>query len=392
MSGTSDSSLSWGRAPEPPKRPIPVRRLLVAAALLIVGLIVVRTVLAVVPTLPGSTLPSRVELAAALDDYAAAMDTHDLERFSKTYDTTRAQFAICQEKLFEQSVRTGKRVVRFFGVGRIERWNDYVRASVDTNGYGFVRQYFRRVADRWILTEPLLSEVGQEHSKAYGGSTVWWWDVDSDVVDLLGSDVESVRKFAIAQGGPPPGDPFQVRLAPIQTLGPPCGYVGQAIRSSSSSSATTIVIRELGLTPGYDRVGEETERTLQHEALHWIQDERSRGAMQVLPWWMIEGWPEARTQPQSALHVRSALCDKPALTVTDLSSGPDLKTPGELVAREYSIAAAMVDAMEKQYGPDMYWKLFDAFRTDSNKGAVFARAGLSETAVWDAMVAKTSKC
>jgi hypothetical protein len=351
--------------------------------------VVIRIGIDRIPELVGSAPPSSGEIVAALDDYVAAIDTHDLDRFSQTYDRTRPQFALCQQQLFEQAARTRERIVGPFMVGRIERWRDYVRAYAD-DGTGWYRLYFRREGDRWKLSEPLMSEIGDEHSKAFGATVVWTWDVDADLVDILGRAVEPVRQFAVAQGGPPPARPFEVRLAPLEALGPGCMFGGNAV--TGYSLTTTITIRDLRLTPAYDHVSGDSLRLLEHEALHWIQSEFSRGAMQAMPWWMLEGWPTARAQPLVSRLVRRALCATPALTVTDLDRGPRRSDRPETVDREYTIASAMVEAMEAQLGPDVYWKLVDRFRTDANVGLVFATVGSSEAAVFDAVVAKTARC
>ena len=80
------------------------------------------------------------------------------------------------------------------------------------------------------------------------------------------------------------------------------------------------------------------------------------------------------------------------LTIADLSRGPGRSEKVEVVSREYTIAAAMVQTMDAQYGADAYWKLFAGFRQDPVTSRVFANAGLSEAGVFDATAAKTSKC
>ena len=74
----------------------------------------------------------------------------------------------------------------------------------------------------------------------------------------------------------------------IFTLSDPggdCLFVGTAERVG----LTIITLSDVRLTPGYDHITEDTVSTIQHEMLHWLQDDHaSRLQLRRPHWWVIE--------------------------------------------------------------------------------------------------------
>jgi hypothetical protein len=366
----SDNSLSWGRTPPRPRR-TRWRLIAVAAVALILAIVIGGQIRQRIQE--PSEEETAIQIAAVLNEYIVALRLHDLDRFQATIDTARPLFARCQDEIFQTYARTLRQPAYSFPVGKIEKYRGYLRAYAYWAG-GWERLYFRRDDAGWKRSEPLIEEVGSSETRTYGTMPLEYWDIDADIADIVGNALADIRAFAVAQGGPPPENDFSVRVAPVEGLGPRCGIAGQA-QSSTIRSRTTIVIRDPLFAAGYAALADPTIATLEHEAMHWVQREYSRDALGAMPWWMIEGWPEARAQRPLASEVTRAYCSDPRLDESDLARGPRTTDGLDTAARYYRIAAGMVAELDRQYGTEAYWTVVGAFRTDPHPAAAFATIG-----------------
>ena len=351
----SDSSLSWGHTPPPPRKVTAPRLIAAVLAVIVIvfGAVQVRAAL----DQPASDKTS-LEVAAVLDKWVIALRTHDLDAFRATLDGSRPLFTECQELVFQTYARTGQALPYRFNLGRVDRYKEYVRAFAYWSG-GWERIYFRHDDSGWKRSEPLVSEIGDKQTRAYGTTALEFWGIDADIADVVGDAIPAARAFAVAQGGPAPTNDFSVRVTPIEGLGPRCGYSGTA-SGSAIAGRTLITIRNPLFVAGYEHLADETIRTLEHEALHWVQREYSRDAMTAMPWWMVEGWPTARADKPNSSMIAAAFCDKPSLTWTDLSNGPRSTDGFETVHRYYTLAGGLVDELDRQYPANAYWTVVRA--------------------------------
>ena len=312
----------------------------------------------------------RDAIEATLREHVIALNKRDLSSFRNTFDQTRVFFGDCQEVVFKalaDGVRLDEPVL-----GTIERYGDYLRAWV-SDGVDWRRQYFRRVGDRWLLSEPLPQELGPQRTAVYGGVELLSWSIDDDVVGLVGAALPEVRDFVLRHAKVPPTRQFTVRIDPLAdpSGGTACLSAGNASLGYRAPTAL-IVISDVRVTTGLATLSADTLTTLRHEALHWIQLDYSADAVRNMDWWLIEGWPYFLTEPVSRSDRRVAFCPDAAVSIPSLRAGPSRGATYEVLARDYVLAGAAVDYLETTYGTDAYWRIVDAFRTgvDAQKAYV----------------------
>jgi hypothetical protein len=353
-------SLSWGH--RPPSDSAEPRRIHVGFALVLVGIVAIAGADGWVGPPPIGDA-ERAAIETTLLEHAVALNKRDLSGFRDTLDRTRVSFGNCQDVLF-RSLPDGVRV-RGPVLGSVERYRDYLRAWV-SDGVDWRRQYFRQVGDRWLLSEPLAQDLGAERTAVYGGVDLLSWAIDDDVVGLIGAALPDVRDFVVRHAKTSPTGRFTVRVDQLAdpTGGAACLYEGSA-SVAYRGSTTRIVLREVRLTSSLGALSPHTLTTLRHEALHWVQFDYSADAVRHMDWWLIEGWPYFLTEPTSAYDRRMAFCRDSAVAGS-LRAGPSRGATYEELARDYVLAGAAVEYLEKTYGPDAYWNMVDEFRTGSN--------------------------
>jgi hypothetical protein len=120
-------------------------------------------------------------------------------------------------------------------------------------------------------------------------------------------------------------------------------------------------------------VSAETEATLEHEALHWVQIDHSPSAMGAADWWLIEGWPYLIANTPSPGLRAFSVCTSPLPSYSQLRFGPLPDLQPEVVERYYVVASLLVESLNAQ-GANAYWGVFDGFAKDSDPARAFSSA------------------
>ena len=324
---------------------------------------------------------------AAIDDLMQqryhALLTGDIDRYMRTVDPARGVLRTCEDQRFQTYVRLGMTPDAPV-IGRVEKWGDYLRVWFDTS-VGWKRLFVRYDGARWYVSEPTSAELGDEESKDIEGVTVSYRAAESDVIDAIAAELPSIIDSVTAHAPTPPSHLFSLRVDTLTTASGNCFIAGLA----QGRGSTLITLRDIGLTPGYNHLSRDTSATIEHEALHWLQIDRSATAMRSMDWWLVEGWPflVANTDLSTIARRGSAVCDQPALEYEDLRFGPRFDARPEAAQRLYLAASLLVERISKSGGDSAYWRIFDAFddstsdpfvRVTGADGSAFFRSWLAD--------------
>lgn len=306
------------------------------------------------------------QLQAVLTAQAAALARGDAEGYRATYDATRPAFRRCKQETFESAVRQ-RGAPRPAKVLRAEEYGDaYVRAWVDEGeSSGVSRIYFRKIGGAWVQSEPTEAEVGAEKHTTVDGIDIDYWAIDDDVVGALARGTIAARDAVVEHQLAPSTHPFGIRFYPTRSVTTLVGCTLVGYHLTNQPNDKYIRFFRYWFTPDLTALSPVTISFIQHEGLHWVQDQFSPGITARLDWWLTEGWPDYVGASRSSEYKRAVVCGTPTPTFKQLVDGPpDLPdTPPEEPVRYYAFANTMVEFLHARFGPDAYRQLLEAYKS-----------------------------
>ncbi len=345
-----------------------------SAATLLVAAVVLGACTSAAPTAsPSASGPARVEVTAKTKDELQsvlnaqnqALARRDLKGYQATYDGGRAAFRRCKQESFDVASRQGA-PSRPAQVLKVEAYGDiYARAWIDDgSGTGVTRAYFRKVDGSWVQSEPTDNEVGAEKHTTVDGIDIDYWGIDDDVIDALSKGTLAARDMVVQNQLTPSSHPFGIRFYPTKSVTTlvGCNIVGYHLTNQPNDKF--IRFFRYWFTPDLTALSPATITFIEHEGLHWAQDQFSAGITARLDWWLTEGWPDFVGKSRSADYKKAVVCGPATPTFKQLVDGPpDLpETPPEEPVRYYAYANTMVEYLYAQFGPDAYRQLLIAYK------------------------------
>lgn len=315
------------------------------------------------------------ELQGVLKAQNDALEKRDLSGYQRTYDQGRAAFRRCKQESFDIAGRQGA-PASAGQVVRVEPYGDvYARAWVDSGqgpDRGLTRMYFRVVDGRWVQSEPTSDEVGAEKKTTVDGIDIDYWEIDDDVVEAMRQGTLAARDAVVRNQLGGSKQPFGIRFYPTRSIAGPqaCNVVGFHLPNRPEDKYIRFFL--YWFTPDGKALSPDTITFIQHEGLHWAQDQFITGISARLDWWLVEGWPDYIGQSRSAAYKRAVVCTTSTPTYKQLADGPrdDLpETKPEDAVRYYAFANTMVEYLYTQFGPNAYRDLLVAYKelADPNK-------------------------
>ncbi len=294
-----------------------------------------------------------------------ALIKRDLKGYQATFDGARNAFRRCKQESFDIAARQGaspdaQQIVKVEPYG-----GTYVRAWVDGESSGIIRTYFRMVDGKWVQTEPTTDEVGAEKKTTVDGIDIDYWAIDDDVIDTLGKGTVSARDSILQNQLTGSKQLFGIRFYPTRSVAGivECSVVGFHLPNRPEDKY--IRFFRYWFTPDTKALSPATISFIQHEGLHWAQDQFIAGISARLDWWLVEGWPDYIGQSRSTDYKRTVICTTATPTYKQLADGPrtDLpETNPEDAVRYYAFANTMIEHLYAQFGPDAYKKLLVAYK------------------------------
>lgn len=351
---------------------------------------------------PGSSSPTiapaqvtestKGEIQALFQRRMEALGRRDLAGYQKTFELTRLALRRCLSDAFDVAARLG--VPAAPDVSKVEQYGDYVRAYVN-EGFGYRRLYFRKAEGAWIQTEPTDAELGGEKTKTVDGLLVAYWGIDDGVIDVMAKSAIQARTTVLQNLlSPQSREPFAIRFYPTRGVAGVvnCAVVGTALINNPTDAFVRLYRYWFNSTG--TALSPDTITFIQHEGLHWAQDQYIPAISVRLPWFLVEGWPDYIGQSRSLPTMRNVLCGTPTPTLKQLSDGVLLtpETPQELSAQYYSFANTMVEYLYAQFGKDAYAKLLTAYKDGVNADVNFPKVlGVTPVQFYDGWLASAKK-
>lgn len=342
-------------------------------ALALVGASLIACTAAAPVATPSPTGPAKIEitsrtkdeLQAVLSAQVAALAKRDLKAYQSTYDGGRAAFRRCKQESFDIAGRQGA-PSRAAQVVKVEAYGDsYARAWVDEGpSTGAVRAYFRRIDGAWVQSEPTEAEVGAEKHTTVDGIDIDYWAIDDDVIDALRKGTLAARDAVLKNQLTESTHPFGIRFYPTRSVTTLVGCNVVGFHLTNQPNDKFIRFFRYWFTPDLAALSPATLTFIEHEGLHWAQDQFSAGITARLDWWLTEGWPDYIGNSRSTEYKRTVLCTTPTPAFKQLVDGPaDLPdTPPEDSVRYYAFANTMVEYLYSRFGPDAYRQLLIAYK------------------------------
>src|SRR6266508_205655 len=306
------------------------------------------------------------EIQASLQKQRDALLKRDLTAYQSTIDLSRNAFRRCKLETFDIAGRQGAAATAP-QVVKVEPYGGtYVRAWIDEGATtGVARTYFRDVDGRWVQTEPTADEVGAEKKTSIDGIDIDYWAIDDDVVESLRKGTLAARDAVVRNQLAESTHPFGIRFYPTRTVQGivDCAVVGFHLPNRPEDKY--IRFFRYWFTPDTTSLSAPTISFIQHEGLHWAQDQFITGISARLDWWLVEGWPDYVGQSRSTDYKRAVVCTTATPTYKQLADGPRTDLPDtnpEDAVRYYAFANSMVEYLYAQYGPDAYKKLLLAYK------------------------------
>ncbi len=306
------------------------------------------------------------ELQAVLQAQRDALVKRDLKAYQATFDGARSAFRRCKQQTFDVAGRQGA-AASAPQIVRVEPYGGtYVRAWIDEGAAtGVSRTYFRVVDGKWMQTEPTSDEVGAEKKTTVDGIDIDYWGIDDDVIDALGKGTLAARDSVLQNQLTESKQPFGIRFYPTRSVTGivECSVVGFHLPNKPDDKY--IRFFRYWFTPDTKALSPATISFIQHEGLHWAQDQFIAGISARLDWWLVEGWPDYIGESRSTDYKRGVVCATAAPTYKQLADGPrtDLvETNPEDAVRFYAFANTMIEYLYAQFGPDAYRKLLVAYK------------------------------
>ncbi len=329
-------------------------------------------------------------LEAVLHARADAMGRGDLEAFTQTIDTTKPAFRRMQRRIFDLpndfiSLQSS------FKVSRAERYQGYVRAFVEMtnegNGYFGVfkgervqtRLYFREQGGRWVVTEPVGTQAGEQKRRVAGDTTIVYWTMDEDLGDVLAKEVADALAFAAQKAPKQVSFKLEVSYIPTAELAGP-GW-DATIGANNNGERATIYAPWYAFDNTQTHVSTYTRFTLRRLALDAMRDAVVGGSGPVVPRlindvWLNIGWDLLVTDLDFTALLRQSCAGIPVPTFRQLADGPpqlgEAAAPAETYARSYGYSQSLVSYLFERFGSDAYWRLLDAYARNGASPASFS--------------------
>jgi len=338
------------------------------------------------------TEATKGEIVALFQRRLEALGKRDLVGYQKTFELTRLALRRCLMDAFDIAGRQGAPSLP--DVTKVEAYGEYVRAYV-SEGFGYRRLYFRRAEGGWIQTEPKDDELGGEKTKTVDGLQLAYWGIDEDVIDVIAKSSIQARTMVLQNLlSAESREPFGIRFYPTRSVAGVvnCAVVGTHLINTPSDPFVRIY--RYWFDGAGTELSSDTVTFIQHEGLHWAQDQYIPAISVRLPWFLAEGWPDYIGQSRSLPTMKNVICNTPTPTFKQLSDGliiaPD--TPQELPGQYYSFANTMVEYLYAQFGKDAYARLLTAYKDGVNADVNFPKViGITPVQFYDGWLAFAKK-
>ena len=324
-----------------------------------------------VPTAEGDAA-ILASIQEALDLYARAYSEHSIELLNQAIDQENAPFRRFMQSGFDTNQSSSTK--RHYTAQSILKHLPYgfVLTRVEQQSGGVADVTFRKVNNRWILSEPTEAQLGERkqlNSEHFTFFTYPWIDdINPDILTAMENARDNVQRAL----GKVPDQQALIYVNPIFGLGSPVGSDIRASYIHDRKQPRIEVFAPWSYPFGFYDPAEgwkkQLEQLLTHEYTHLAND-LSFVPIVRMSGWMSEGLAEYVAGVGHTEAIREAVHSDQIIPIIDTESSvldkQDLQHFGTLQAGSeesygfaYSLVAYIVD---RHGGLDGFWKLVGAY-------------------------------
>jgi hypothetical protein len=339
--------------------------------------------------------PEETEIIAGiqktLDGYNSGLEKNDKTLFMNSIDrdskmlkeSTSSNFDVLETTGFPQTVKLGMKVA---GIKTLSPGLVLTKIIRDRDGW-IANWYFRKVDDRWVLTEPTLEETGAPQTSANGNYTFTTYPIAEDVNAEYIALMENARVHVQKDLGKAPNSKVKINVFPAAAMSP---YVsgdlsGWYISPDANGTDDIYILAPTTYFFGfYDpKTGWEPdiETLLTHE-LARITYVREFGNPGQGVDWFFEGLPEYVAGYDQRPYLKDAIQNDTIIPILDPSEKKaDLAHFANLQngPLAYGLAESLVAFIVEKYGGlDTFWALAKSYdKTQDIQTAIQETLGIS---------------
>ena len=339
--------------------------------------------------------PEETEIKAgiqkALDDYNTGLEKNDKTRFMASIDpnstllreSTFSDFDYLQASGFPQTVRLGMKVAEIKEMSEGLVLTKIIR---DRDGW-IANWYFRKVDDRWVITEPTLKETGSPQTVEKGNYSFRTYPIAEEVSREYILLMENARLHVQKDLGKAPEGKVEISVFPAGAMSPYAtgDLSGWYISPNPNGTDDIYILAPTTYFFGfYDpKTGWEPdiETLLAHE-LARIAYVRSFGNPGRGVDWFYQGLPEYVAGYDQMPYVKDAVQNDTIIPILDPSGRKaDLAHFSNLEngPLAYGLSESLVAFIVEKYGGlDTFWALARSYdKTQDIKTAIQDTLGVS---------------
>jgi hypothetical protein len=345
----------------------------------------------------GTSTPSTAAITTgiqqALDRYAQAYNSHNIELLKTAVDQSNPPFWRFMQTRFEGAQARGSgNAPRSYTVRTIlkQRPFGFVLAQIASDGQ-VSDVTFREVGGRWVMAEPTAEQIGprqQQTSAHFAFETYPWLD---DINPKIIAAMEQARANVLQRLGKVPEARPTVHIKPIFGVGSITDPYVRAYYDPSDPAHDRIeIFAPQSYAFGFYAPATGWEallvRVLTHEYTH-LATNRAFTPIARMSDWMSEGLAEYVADMPHTAAVREAVRAGQIIPILDTSGRVNKQDLQHLLALNedsemtYGLAYALVSYTAERYGGlDGFWKLVQAYdRTQDLEKALQQAFGIDYT-------------
>lgn len=333
---------------------------------------------AAIPTPTVRETDIQIGIQDAINRYAQAYSQRDAELLKQAVDQSNPPFRRFMQTRFEGASQGNAGDERSYQVRAILKYYPYgfVLARIESDGK-VSDVTFRRVDDRWILSEPTEAQIGERRQVESEHFTFYIYPWLDDINPTIIATMEQARTNVQNRLGKVSAQKPIIHVKPIFGVGSPEDASIQASyhRDDRVRDRIELFAPQSYAFGFYDPAfgwEKALEQLLTHEYTHLVNDRMFIPLSQMSDW-MVEGLAEYIANLPHTDTVRAAVQAGRIIPIVDTSTNSEkydlqhLEVVNADADVTYGFAYALVAYISEHYGGlDGFWKLADAYAKTQN--------------------------
>jgi hypothetical protein len=344
-----------------------------------------------VPPVNREEMEIKAGIQKALDGYNSGLEKNDKTLFMNSIDSnshtlwesTSSNFDVLENAGFPQTVKLGMEVA---GIKILSPGLVLTKIIRDRDGW-IANWYFRKVDDKWVITEPTLKETGSPQTSGNGNYTFKTYPIAEEVNAEYIALMENARVHVQKDLGKAPDSKIKISVFPAAEMSPYATgdlsgwYISPNADGTDDIYIVTPTTYFFGFYDPQKGWEPEIETLLTHELarIAYVRDFGNPGQGTD---WFFEGLPEYVAGYDQRPYIKDAIQRNTIIPIIDPSEKKaDLAHFSNLEngPLAYGLAESLVAFVVEKYGGlDTFWALARSYdKTQDMKKAIQETLGVS---------------